>query len=69
MLKRMGAGPVARRVLVVDEALAVSTSARARSVHALVAELHARNVEVVESVSCEDGIATSCPIPVSTACC
>ncbi|HKE44074.1 MAG TPA: Orn/Lys/Arg decarboxylase N-terminal domain-containing protein [Steroidobacteraceae bacterium] len=57
MLQRTGAGPLTRRVLIVDSALAETVSAAARSVRALATELQARNIEVVEALSCEDGLA------------
>ena len=58
MMQRTGAGPLIRRALIVDSALAGATNAAARSVHALVTELRARNIDVVEAMSFEDGLAT-----------
>ena len=58
MMQRTGAGPLARQVLVVDGGLAAATGTAARSVRALVTELRARNVDVLEAVSYEDGLAT-----------
>ena len=59
MLQRTGSRPLARRTLIVDSGLADSIGAASRAVHALADELDARNIEVVESVSCEDGHATA----------
>jgi arginine decarboxylase len=50
--------PLARRVLIVDDELAHPTTAGGRSVRALAEELRARGIEVVEALSCEDGLAT-----------
>jgi arginine decarboxylase len=50
--------PLARRVLIVDDELAEATTAGGRSVRALAEELRARGIEVVEALSCEDGLAT-----------
>ncbi len=58
MMQSTGSRPLARRVLIVDNALADATNAAARSVRGLATELRARNMEVVESLSCEDGLAT-----------
>jgi arginine decarboxylase len=58
MMQSTGASPLARRVLIVDSGLAETASAASRSVHALEAELHARNIEVIEAMSYEDGLAT-----------
>ncbi len=44
-----------RRVLIVDDQLALEKSTAARSVRSLATELRARNIEVVESLSCPDG--------------
>ena len=57
-MQRTGAGPLTRQVLVVDGGLAEPTGTAARSVRALVTELRARNVDVLEAVSYEDGLAT-----------
>lgn len=57
-MQRTGAGPLSRRVLIVDHGLAETTSAASRGVHALATELRARGIEVVEALSCEDGMAT-----------
>ncbi len=58
MLQGSEKSPLFRRVLIVDSALAETTNAVARSVRALASELRARNIEVVEALSCEDGVAT-----------
>ena len=55
MMQRTRGGAVVRRALIVDSGLAESGSAATRSVRALVAELNARKIEVVEALSCEDG--------------
>jgi arginine decarboxylase len=47
-----------RRALIVDDALADATNAGGRSVRALAEELRARGIDVVEALSCEDGLAT-----------
>ena len=47
-MQRAGQGPLNRRVLIVDNTLAGATSAAARSVRALVAELDARAIQVVD---------------------
>ncbi len=52
------ARPLTRRVLVVDDELGRTTTAGGRSVRALADELRARGIEVVEALSCEDGLAT-----------
>jgi arginine decarboxylase len=52
------ARPLARRVLIVDDDLAQAATVGGRSVRALVEELRARGIEVVEALSCEDGLAT-----------
>ncbi len=57
MMQGTETGAVVRQALVVDEGLAETTSAAARSVRALVAELQARDIHVVEALSCEDGLA------------
>ena len=57
-MQRTGAGPLTRQVLVVDGGLAEATSTAARSVRALVTELRARNIDVLEAMSYEDGLAT-----------
>jgi len=57
-MQRTGAGPLARQVLIVDSGLAEPNSAAARSVRALEAELRARNIQVLEALSYEDGLAT-----------
>ncbi len=55
----MQRGSLVRRVLVVDSGLAEAASPGARNVRALMAELRDRGVEIVEAVSCEDGLATA----------
>src|SRR6188768_3332027 len=57
MTQRTGSGPITRRVLIVDSALA-GTGAAARRVRALAEELNGRNITVIEATSCEDGLAT-----------
>jgi arginine decarboxylase len=47
-----------RRALIVDDELADATTAGGRSVRALADELRGRGIEVVEALSCEDGLAT-----------
>jgi len=58
MMQRVGNGPLARRILIVDSGLAGTASAAARSVRGLVAELNVRGIQVVEAHSYEDGLAT-----------
>jgi arginine decarboxylase len=59
MMQSTGAGPLTRRVLIVDSGLAGTTmTASSRSVRALADELNARGIEVVEALGCEDGTAT-----------
>jgi arginine decarboxylase len=58
MIQRTGARPLTRRILIVDSSLAQTAGAAARSVRALATELQARNIEVVEALSSEDGVAT-----------
>ena len=58
MMQSTGARPLSRRVLVVDNSLAETASAAGRSVRGLATELRGRNIEVVEALSCEDGLAT-----------
>ena len=58
MIDNTRAGRKNRRVLIVDEQLAESVGAAARSVRALAAELRNGNVEVIEAVSAADGRAT-----------
>src|SRR5687768_12732998 len=58
MLQRGGANSLIRRALVVDNGGAATTNAAVRSVRALVSELQARAIEVVEANSYEDGLAT-----------
>jgi arginine decarboxylase len=50
--------PLARRALIVDDGLGQATTAGGRSVRALAEELRARGIEVLEALSCEDGLAT-----------
>ncbi|HSC67668.1 MAG TPA: Orn/Lys/Arg decarboxylase N-terminal domain-containing protein, partial [Cellvibrio sp.] len=59
MLQPRGNGVLARRVLLVDQGLAGPSSAATRNVRALVAELEARSITVVEALSYEDGVATA----------
>src|SRR5262249_34267781 len=49
--------PMTRRVLMVDDELAQATTAGGRAVHALADELRSRGIQVVEALSCEDGMA------------
>jgi arginine decarboxylase len=58
MMQSTGSRPLTRRVLVVDDSLAETASAAGRSVRGLATELRGRNIEVVEALSCEDGLAT-----------
>ncbi len=58
MMHSSGSTNIRQRVLIVDSGLAQPVSAAARSVRALEAELQARNVEVVEALSYDDGMAT-----------
>jgi arginine decarboxylase len=58
MMQSTGARPLTRRVLVVDNSIAETASAAGRSVRGLATELRGRNIEVVEALSCEDGLAT-----------
>src|SRR5688572_9097760 len=58
MLQRSAVNSLIRRVLVVDNEVAATTNAAVRSVRALVSELQARAIEVVEANSYEDGLAT-----------
>ena len=51
------ARPQTRRVLMIDDELAQSTTAGGHAVRALAEELRARGIEVVEALSCEDGAA------------
>src|SRR5262245_16852407 len=50
--------PLARRLLMVDDELGQAATVGGRSVRALAEELRARGIEVVEALSCEDGLAT-----------
>ena len=58
MMQSNGSANIRQRVLIIDSGLAQPVSAAARSVRALEAELQARNVEVVEALSYDDGMAT-----------
>jgi arginine decarboxylase len=51
-------GPLARRVLIVDDELSQPSSVGGRSIRALADALRGRGIEVVEALSCEDGQAT-----------
>ncbi len=53
------ARPLQRRALMVDDELGRTDSAGGRAVHALADELRAREIEVVEALSLEDGLATA----------
>ena len=55
-MQRTGTAGLIRRVLVVDNNLAGTPNAAARSVHALESELRARTIEVVEAGSKPDGV-------------
>ena len=55
MMRSARSGPLLRRALIVDADLAQATSAAARGVRALMSELRARGLEVVEALSYEDG--------------
>jgi arginine decarboxylase len=50
--------PLARRLLIVDDELGQPETAGGRSLRALTTELRARGIEVMEALSCEDGVAT-----------
>jgi len=52
---------ITRHVLIVDSGLNGNghTTAATRGVRALATELHGRGMDVIESTSCEDGIATA----------
>jgi len=50
--------PLPRRVLMVDDELAQGATAGGRAVRGLANELRARGIEVIEALSCEDGLAT-----------
>jgi len=58
MMQRARAGALTREALVIDSSLVDPVGAAARSVRALVSELRDRGIEVVEAISCEDGLAT-----------
>ncbi len=58
MMRATESGPQHRRVLIVDDGLAVTASTASRSVHALIAELEARQIDAVAAFSFEDGQAT-----------
>src|SRR5882672_8040340 len=47
-----------RRVLIVDDALSQGATTEGRSVRSLADELRGRGVDVVEALSCEDGLAS-----------
>ena len=49
--------PIPRRVLIVDDELASPATAGGRAVAALADELRARGIDVIEALSCEDGVA------------
>ena len=54
-MQRTRGGAVVRRALIVDSGLAESGSAATRRVRALISELNARKIEIIEALSCEDG--------------
>src|SRR5262245_33609094 len=58
-MQRTGVGPLTRQVLVIDSELAEKTSVASRSVYALIVELQARRVAIVEAYSYEDGYAAA----------
>jgi arginine decarboxylase len=58
-MQRRGAIPIIRQALIIDSGLAEGVGAAARSVQALAAELRARGIEVIESISYDDGLATA----------
>src|SRR5215471_15439923 len=58
MKQRTATSARTRRVLIIDNAVAETTSAASRSVRALIDELDSRNIEVLEATSYEDGLAT-----------
>ena len=45
------------RVLCVDDELGKPDTARGRRIRSIVAELQGRGIEVIEALSCEDGVA------------
>jgi arginine decarboxylase len=55
MMRSPRSGPLLRRVLIVDAELGEAPSAGARGVRALMSELRARGLEVIEALSYEDG--------------
>jgi arginine decarboxylase len=57
MIQRHATTPLTRRILIVNNELADAASAAARSVRALEQEAWDRNMEVVEAISYEDGLA------------
>jgi arginine decarboxylase len=59
MMQRSSSSVLTRQALVIDSGLANPTTAAARSVRALIAELRKRRIEVIEATSCEDGLATA----------
>src|SRR5262245_10179030 len=60
-MQLVGTPNLTRHVLIVDSGLHGNGHATAatRSVRALASELNGRGMEVIESTSCEDGIATA----------
>ncbi|HEX2494567.1 MAG TPA: Orn/Lys/Arg decarboxylase N-terminal domain-containing protein, partial [Steroidobacter sp.] len=58
MMQRTAGSPLARQVLIVDSGLTDAMSAATRSVRALQDELRARQIQIVEAMSYEDGLAT-----------
>ncbi len=59
MKQMSGARSLTRQVLIVDGGLAGAAGAAARSERALIDELKARNIRVIEAVSYEDGMANA----------
>lgn len=57
-MQRRDGGPRTRRVLMVDHGLSETANTATRNVRALITELEARSVAVVEAYSYEDGLAT-----------
>ena len=54
-MQRTRGGAVVRRALIVDSGLAEAGSVATRRVRALISELNARKIEIIEALSCDDG--------------
>ena len=68
-MQLVGTPNLTRHILIVDSGLDGNghTTAATRSVRALASELNGRGMQVIESTSCEDGIATAARTPASIA--